>query len=231
MGVVNHSEDLLTRIRDLERQVRELRRGTLFGAAITQGSLEVRTPEGDVIARIGEIEIGESTAYGMSVYRRNGTLQARFFDTPGGGGYWSLHDEQGSIVVSNDTVSGSGLATPYLTGTFMPYSEVSTPPIPTTSATFVTTHRAHLPRQHPRVRILLLCDSDADTTGEVILMQGGVQVGPTVTVELGSNVYTWLDAPVSGPLFQMMYLDLQVRRTAGTGSVRVAPGWIGGIQS
>jgi hypothetical protein len=231
MGIVNQPEDLLTRIRDLERQVRELRRGTLFGAAISQGGLEVQTPEGDVIARIGEIQVGDEAAYGMQIFRRDGSLQARFFDTPGGGGFWAFFDEAGNILASNDTVSGFGLARPYLTGSFMPYSEVSTPPIPTTSASFVITHRAHFPRQHPRVRVLLLCDSDADTTGEVILAQAGVQVGPTVQVELASNVYTWLEGEVSGEFGHMLYLDLQVRRTAGTGNVRVAPAWVGGIQS
>ncbi len=231
MGVVNQPENLLTRIKDLERQVRELRRGSLFNAAITNGGLEVRTPDGDVILRAGDMDIGGQTAYGMPIFRRNGTLQARFFDTAGGDGYWSFFDESGNIVASNDTVSGFGLARPYLTGSFMPFSEVSSPPIPITSATFVITHRAHFPRQHPRVRVLLLCDSDADTTGEVILTQSGVQVGPTVTVDAASNIYTWLEAPVTGAFTHMLYLDIQVRRTGGTGNVRVAPAWVGGVQS
>lgn len=231
MGVVRHQEDLATVVKDLQRQVRELRRGTLFGAVISQGGVEARTPDGDVIMRAGELDIGGTSAYGIEMRRRDGTLQARFFDTPGGGGYFAFFDEQQNIILSNDTVSGVGLAVPYIPAAWMPYSEVLSPPIATTSATFVITHRAHLTKQHPRIRVLLLCDSDADTTGEVILADGGVQIGPTVTVELGANNYRWLDAYVDGDHMAMKYLDLQVRRTAGTGSVRVAPAWIGGVQS
>lgn len=231
MGTVNHPEDLVSVVRDLERQVRELRRRSLGNAAISQGGLEVRTSEGAVIMRAGEFPWGSQTAHGVEFRRQNGGLQARFADTPGGNGYWALHDEAGNVICSEDTMSGQGLATPYLGAAWMPYSEVLSPPIATTSATFVITHRAHFPKQHPRVRVLLLCDSDADTTGEVILADGGSQIGGTVTVPLASNQYFWLDAEVAGSHMTMKYLDLQVRRTAGTGNVRVAPAWIGGVQS
>ncbi len=231
MGIVNHKEDLLSRINDLERQVRELRRGSLYNAAISQGGLEVRTPEGNVIMRAGEIPVGSATAFGVEMRRNNGSLQARFFDSGGGGGFWALFDEAENILFSDDTYSGQGIARPYLGAAWMPYSEVLTPPIAVTSATFVKTHRAHFPKQQPRIRCLLLCDSDADTTGEIILTDHGVQLGPTVTVELGANAYAFLDAEVSGAHMDHKYLDLEVRRTAGTGNVRVAPAWIGGLQS
>lgn len=113
----------------------------------------------------------------------------------------------------------------------MRYSEVLTPPLSTTSATFEILWRYHGQKQLPRVRSLLLVDSDSDTTGEIILSQGGVQVGPTITVEANANSYMWHDATVSGGHLSSLYLDLQARRTAGTGSVKVAPAWISGVQS
>ncbi len=231
MGTVNHSEDLLTRIQDLERQVRELRRRTLFNAAVSSGGIEVRTPDGPAVMRAGETVVGSETAYGVSMFRLDGSVQARFFDTANGNGYWALFDEAGNITFSEDTVSGQGIARPYLGAPWMPYTEVLTPPIAITSATFVTTHRTHFPKQQPRVRCLLLCDSDAATTGEVILTDGGTQIGPTVTVEAAANAYAYLDAPVGGAHMDMKFLDLQVRRTGGAGNVRVAPAWIGGLQS
>lgn len=231
MGWTNQPEDLTSVVRDLQRQVTELRRRSLYGAAISSGGLEVRTPDGDVVMRAGETIVGSETAFGVSMFRRDGSVQARFFDTPGGNGYWALFDEAGNITVSEDTTSGQGLARPYLGAPWMPYSEVVTPPIATTSATFVSTHRTHFPLQQPRVRCVLVCKSDAATTGEIILTDNAVQIGPTVTVEAAANTYSFLDATVDGDHMAMKTLDLQVRRTSGAGNVRIAPAWIGGLQS
>lgn len=232
MGKVLHTEDLLTRLAAAEKRIAALERGRpLANASVSQGNFDVRTPQGDVIMKAGELQIGSETAYGVELRRGDGSLQARFFDTPGGNGYWALFDEASNVVVSNDTVAGVGLATPYIPYTVMLYSEMSTPPIPTTSATFVATHRIHGQKQHPKLRVQLLTDSDAATTGEVILMQGGVQIGGTLEVPAADNSYRWIDAPVDGDHLSFVYVDLQVRRTGGAGNVRVAPAWAAGIQS
>ncbi len=233
MGVINQPEDLLTRIRDLERQVKELRRGSLSNAAISSGALEVRTPDGFLIARIGEFDADGTPATGMEIYRRSGGLQARFFDTTGagGGGYWAMFDEAGHVIMSEDTVSGEGLATPYIPYTAQSYANMLSPPVLTTSATFANMHRIEGPKQHPYIRVKLLTDSDADTTGEVILVQGGSQIGGTVTVPLNDNSYRWIDAPVTGSHMSDLTVDVQARRTAGTGNVRVGIAFAVGRQS
>jgi hypothetical protein len=230
---VRHQEDLATVVADLQRQVRELRRNSLFSAAITQGGLDVRTPGGNVIMRAGEFEYGSETAYGLTIFRTNGTMQASFFDTPSGSGYWAFFDEQGSIVASSDTVSGVGLALPYVPYHVMPYSEVLSPPQNTNSATFVPLHRVHGQRQNPRLRLLLLVDSDADTTGEVIVTDiGGTQIGGVLDVPLASNSYRWWDVTLpAGNHLDTQYLNVAARRTAGTGVVRVGVAWCAGVQS
>lgn len=231
MGTVNHSEDLLTRIQDLERQVRELRRRTLFNAAISSGGIEVRTPDSDVVMRAGQLPIEGSDAYGVEMRRRDGTLQARFWDAPGGGGWWALHDEAGTICVSNDSASGRGLATPYLTWNWMPWSEVVTPPLSTVNATFETVARCHAQIQHPRIRLLVIVKTDADTTGEAVLVQGGTVISDVLGIHVAANNYFWLDAVVAGDMFSVGYIDLQARRTAGTGTVRLAIAYVAGVQS
>jgi hypothetical protein len=231
VGVVNQPENLLTRIRDLERQVRELRRGSLYNAAISQGGLEVRTPDGDVILRAGEMEVAGQVAYGLAVYRRNGTLQARFFDTPGGGGYFAFFDEAGNVVMSNDTVSGRGLATPYIPWHWTPWSEVVTPPLATTSAAFEVLARCHAQAQNPRLRVLLIVKSDADTTGEIVLAVAGVPISPVLEVQVAANNYLWLHGDLPGNHLDVGYVDLQARRTAGTGAVRATIAWTSGVQS
>lgn len=228
----NHTEDLHSTIRSLKQRIAALERGRpLANASVSQGSFEVRTPDGNVIMRVGEIQWGSQTAYGVELLRRNGTRQARFFDTAGGGGYWSLFDEAGHIVCSEDTASGEGLATPYLAYRSMPWSEVLSPPQVTVSASFERLHRIHAQKAQPWVRTLLLVDTDADTSGQVILAQGGVQVSVTLDVGIATNGYFWLDAPVSGAHMDAIYVDVEARRTAGTGNVRVGVAISTGRQS
>lgn len=113
----------------------------------------------------------------------------------------------------------------------MRYSEVLTPPLSTTSSAFEILWRFHGQKQNPKVRALLLVDSDADTTGEIILAQGGTQIGTTLTIGAGTNSYFWIDAAVTGDHLAALYVDLQARRTGGTGAVKVAPAWVAGVQS
>lgn len=231
MGLINHSEDLLTRIQELERQVRELRRRTLFNAAISSGGLEVRTPDADVVMRAGQLPDADPDAYGVEMRRRDGTLQARFWDTPGGGGWWALHDEAGTICVSNDSASGRGLATPYLAWNWLPWSEVITPPLTTVNATFEVVARCHAQLQHPRIRLLVIAKTEADTTGEAVLVQGSTIISNVLNIPAAANNYFWLEAVVDGPMFAVGYIDLQARRTAGAGTVRLAIASVAGVQS
>ncbi len=231
MTVVRQNEDLLTVVRDLQRQVRELRRRTLFGAAITEGDMSVRTPEGNTVMQVGQIPYGSGTVSGMAIYRDDGTLQARFFDTAGGGGFWSLYDEAENAIVSNDTVSGVGLATPYITCQVMPSSEVTTPPTLVTAAGFTNYFRVHYQRQHPRLRCLLICVTDAATTGEVVLNQGGSQISTVLPIAASSNDYFTIDGTVTGNYLSVAAVDVQARRASGAGTFRIAVAWSAGVQS
>ncbi len=238
MGVVRQKEDLLTRIRDLERQVRELRRRNISNAAISQGSLEVRTPDGFLIARIGEFDADGTPSTGMEIYRRSGGLQARFFDTTGtgGGGYWALFDEAGNIVASEDTYSGVGLATPYLSQHAVPWTNVVTPSVITVNASFETMWRVHLTRQQPRIRVRTVTKSDAATTGEIQLVMSAASGGATISTVTPIPAADFTYRQLIGVLpvvDHMTYLEVDVvgRRTAGAGNVRVEVVGVETIQS
>jgi len=226
-------ETLLSRIRDLERQIRELRRGTLSNATISQGGLEVRTPDGFLIARIGEFDAWGTPATGMEIYRRSGGLQARFFDTTGagGGGYWALFDEAGEILASEDTVSGSGLATPYIDTHPTPYSRVLTPPESTTNGTFTPLWRIHHRRQHPRIFVRVIAKTDGSTSGEVRLNVDGTIIAAPITIPVAANGYYDLHGNVPGALRSIQHVDVEARRTAGAGTVAVEVAITQGVQS
>lgn len=233
MAKVNHTEDLGTRLKAVEARLAAVERGRpLASTSISQGNLDVRTPDGEQIMRAGAIPYGSETAYGVEFRRRSGGLQARFFDVDGGNGYWAMFDEQGSVIASEDTYSGFGLATPYLQVAAMPYSEVLSPPQTTTSAAFTPLHRLHFQLQQPWLRTYLICLTDAATTGEVQLAIGGVAITTSpITLDAASNAYRTLDAPITGGQRSFQNVDVEVRRTGGAGLVRVGVAFASGRQS
>ncbi len=232
MGKVNQPENLITRIRELERRLAAVERGhSLSNSVLSQGALDVRTPDGTVIYRVGAFDLNGSLVYGMASFRYDGTVQFFSWDTPSGGGYTSMWDEQNNIIVSNDTASGQGLATPYIPLTGTPWSSVLTPPQSTTSGTFGPLHRIHGQKQHPWIRCLLITQADAATTGEAQLAVGGVAISAVTSIPASDNSYRILDAPVAGSHMDFLYVDVEARRTSGAGSIRVGLAFAEGRQS
>lgn len=232
MTTTNQQQDLGTVLRDVQQQLKELRRATLSGAALSSGSIEVRSPTtGAVLVRAGEIPYGSSTVQGWAVYRTNGTIQALFWDSSGGDGYWALFDEQQNILVSSDTVSGVGLAAPYLGTHPTPYSRVTNPPESTTSGTFGPLWRLHHRKQHPRLHVRLVIRTAADTTGEIRLFCAGVAISDTLAVPVATNGYFDVYGAVPGAHMGIQNVDVEARRVAGTGSVQVEVVICQGVQS
>lgn len=232
MGRTNQPEDLLTRIKDLERRVSELQRGqTQHGSVLSQGSFEVKTPDGHTIMKCGQFVYYDEVVYGMAVFRHDGTTQFWSYDSPSGGGFTSFWDEAQNILFSSDTVSGQGLARPYIPLRVMPYSEVLGAAPVTVSATFERLHRIHGEKQHPKIKLQIITRSAADTTGEVQLAIGGVNISDVITVPLGDNTYRGMIGVVPGGFLSELFIDVEARRTAGTGNVSVAVAYADGRQS
>ncbi len=229
---VNHTETLLTRLAAAERRIAALERARpMAGASISEGNLDVRAPDGSSIMRAGVLPYGSEVAYGVEVRRLSGGLQARFFDTADGNGYAAIFDEAGNVIFSEDTASGQGVALPYLAYRAMPYSEVLSPPQLTVSATFEKLHRIHAQKAQPWVRTYLIVSTAADTTAQIILTQSSGQIGNPLDVPVATNGYFWLDAPVTGGFMEAITVDVEARRTGGTGNVRVAVAIATGRQS
>lgn len=229
MAKTNQPETLVTRIKALEKRIAELERGrTLTGATVSRGTLDVRDDDGNRILSAGEVVTG---GYGLALYRHNGTVQFRAYDTPTGGGYAAIFDEQGSVLFSDDTVSGQGIARPYLGLPFVPWSQVLTPPELTTSGTFATLHRVHGRKQQPRIEVMVVVKLDAGTTGEIQMAQGAsVIYGPTALTD-GQYAYLRLTGAVTGGHMSDLQVDVQARRVGGAGNVRVLVTHAIGVQS
>lgn len=232
MGVANHQEDLLSRIRDLERQMKEMRRSTLSGAVISNGALEVRNPTtGNVIMRAGVWDYGGGPVPGFALFREDGSTQFWAFDTATGSGYLTIYDEQQNEIIKPDTVAGQGLAAPYLQDQATPWSRVANPPETTTSGSFTPLWRAHRIKQHPRVRVQVVIKTGADTVGEVRLAVNSSAVSDVLQVPIGTFAYFGLWATISGAHMSDIYLDVEARRVSGTGTVGVETVAVHGVAS
>lgn len=230
---VNHAEDLVARIKRLENEIATLKRGTtLSNSVLSRGSMEVQTDSGQVLQRIGAIPFGGSTVQGIASYRANGSVASIVWDTPTGGGFWAFYDEAENVVVSDDTVSGVGLARPYLQYSSMPSTSVVTPPQSTTSGTFQALHRCHGQRWQPWIRTYLIVQSDAATTGEVQLAIGGVAITAAPTPILAAaNAYQVVDAQLPGEFMDFFAVDVEARRVSGAGAIRIGLAFVSGRQS
>jgi len=212
--------DLLTELRDLKRRVSELERGrTLSSTTISRGTLEVRNPAtGTAIFSAGELGTGK---WGITAYRADGTRQFQSWDDAAGNGYTALFDEAENILLSSDTVSGSGIARPYLDLPVVRWADVLTPPDFTISPTFASLFRVHGRRQQPKIEVMAVVKNDAGTVGEIQLVQGASVISDVTPIADGAYAYLRLTGTATGAHMSDLQIDVQARRVSGAGNVRV----------
>lgn len=234
MGQVNQNSNLLDRIKDLQRQIDELRKSAGLGnAVISRGTLKVKQTDGSTIFEAGEINAAPGgQEFGFIARRPDGTVSLYSYSTDSGDGFWAGWDKSGNIIMSEDGTSGQGLARPYIPYNVLDFTQVTTPTRTTTSATYDTMYRAHGPKQHPKVHCQYIIKTDADTTCDVqmILSDGTLIAGPNAH-GLASFAYGSLTGTIPGTHMQERFIDIQARRTAGTGNVKMSIAYIVGRQT
>lgn len=252
MGTPNYPRTVVDTIQALRRQaaaaytssntrqaLTEIRDNILelYGQVIVKpgGKLIAQYANGETALHVGANTLSDGTpAHGVLIRRPGGETVLWTFGPDGGGSaYWALYDKSGNIIISDDADSGQGLATPYIPWTVTPWGQVMTPPQSTTAGSWSTLYRAHGPKQHPRVKVLLICQSDADTTGQVRVVNAAtnaVIAGP-VTIAVGSNNYQTLEGSIGGEHLGDVYIDVQAQRTGGAGAIRIGVSYLEGKQS
>lgn len=251
MPPINQPADLDRQLAALQRQLDELRH--LVSLTTSRGSLIL--PPGTSLAVVdvdGQalVFVGASTRLrpdgqheqGVRINRDDGTaaLTVQNAYAEGTGEYQQylgLWDRAQRVIVSDDTISGSGLARPYV-------------PIPLTRARYtdmvaVTSQANANPdggwvdvfdsgwfhKVNAKARVDVRCTTDVSgTTGEFRVLVDGVQVGTTQSVVFVIEVKSVGPFVVPGDAYSQHVIKVQARRTAGTGAVRVdASCW--GVQS
>lgn len=164
------------------------------------------------------------------LFRASGEMALRIGGNPNQPQFLAIIDRQGNGVVSDDTVSGQGLATPYIPLPLplnMAYSSWPN----TTASSWSRMAASQIYLQHPKIRVVGLAFADtAGTTGQVRVRIGGSVTLGTVNV---SNSFVNIDITNTHGLPWQTFaeLDLEGQRTAGTGTIWAVLTGVWGIQS
>lgn len=217
---------------------------------VNGGDFLLLDTDGSTVFRLGPQEHGDR---GVSIFRDDGTraitVKDRLPDAP----VQSLEvwDASGNRILA-DSEFGSGMDAPWFPLHPQPYSPASAAVMTgphglegpaVTSGTFTTTHIVELPRQNQQSRWRFeVKASDTTTSGEVRIIRTSdgvalnkyLQPAWTGVRADGSTGYTAVDpgAPLllPGGFAELVRLEVQVRRTAGAGSLTCAVPFAYGYQ-
>lgn len=239
----NVVQQLLRRVSDLER-ANPLENATIGRGGITitkGGALTVKDTDGTVVGIIGALpavydRVDGTPQPGVAFYREDGSLAALLGDLnatiPPYRQSFQVLDRHGHVIMADDTNGGQGVALPYLT--FGTPTSNAIPTDLTTSATFTTLQSAAGYWMSAKVTgQILVYSSDASTTGQVrVTDENGTQVGATITVT--ANEFAWVNwgpVVIPGNFGDGKVLNVQARRTGGTGTIGINAGTLIGVQS
>jgi hypothetical protein len=222
------------RIKTLERQVDALNSARPLRSATIDdpGTLKVRK-NGQDLLHVGKLPGTNGGLAGLVVYREDGTLAFIVGAYAAGEQYAALQDRSANVIVSDDALSGEGLARPYI-------------PIPfgdgdashwggTSSGTFLALYTGFAYRQHPKFTGIVQVLADAGTSGELELWDATnsvqLDVQSIAAAESSYKTFSGVDITSTSALYGLMSLQWRVRVTGGAGSIHVNPVFCTGIQS
>lgn len=170
------------------------------------------------------IDFGGENNEGFYVRRNTGTVMlSALSKTSDGSGFTALWDSSGSIVVSDDSQGGRGVARPWIPIGFGPTAELTTPPanrqVSGTSDTAIYSTIA--PMQHPKLEFWgYVYIQTAGATAELKVKD--VTTGGTV-LYASTQADGWLQGTMSLPsnwtFGSNHQLDITIRRASGSGNV------------
>jgi len=244
----NVPKDLLDHIKSLEDRIVSLERRPRAGnTSIDTGALTATDTDGAPLIIVGEHLMFNTFPgadfRGSAFYRTGpgdatpGRLAMSIGKTdviPGFPDITTIWDKDGTAIFADDVVTG-GLARPYISVPMIP-SDFSAWPS-TTSGTFTGILTSRFTKQHPKLYVgYFLYANNADTSAELRVMYNGVQLGSTATYDVGTGPGTIASGVIADFLTGNLYssfnnISIEIRRTAGTGTVFAQTPGVYGIQT
>ncbi|ATE56138.1 MULTISPECIES: hypothetical protein [Actinosynnema] len=224
-------DDLQRQIDQVRAELVELSRRTLRSARISGGGLSITDgaelsvlhhETGAWLLHVGNGIGPDAGKYFFTLRRDDGSPAVEIGTATGvaaGEQYWSLWDRAGNVVASDDVVSGSGLARPWVP---MPTTTILSSSIPTTASTaFVSVQSTGwVLKQQPLAALQAVLLSTGGATGSARYTVNGVQVGPTLPITAGQFGWTSIqNVDLPGGYNSYVRLELQVQRINTAGAV------------
>jgi hypothetical protein len=201
---------------------------TVFGSINIEqnGGLRVRDLTGVARSFLGQIFLsGDPVGHGLLIQRPDNSNLLDAWTKPTGAGMFRVYDDGQQLIFSNDDESGIGIGRPYLRAAPQPARFAEWPS--STSATFESIQNTWASPWQPKVRIFGYVYAPSATTAEARVLCDGVAIGPVVSVT--NNAIANIDFIAAIPGLTSATIDdlinlaeLQLRRTAGTGTVRAS---------
>ncbi len=174
-----------------------------------------------------------SSLQGIWMYRPGGEPLFMNWGDGLGNGYWALLDKNQRIVLSDDGVTGYGMAEPKLNYP-LPIradpSAVTTTWGQTATTSFETIGRCYATITHPRIHMLTATTADSGVSGEFILSVNGTQASTTATGSI-NEIMTVPGWGVSIKPGAHAHIEYRARVTGGTGKVYGAVQGLRGVGS
>lgn len=189
------------------------------------------------VFRIGMMPNGDR---GLTIAREDGSVAIEMRSVISGSAQaLVVRDRQGNRIAGDSILSFAGFDAPHIPIPFTPVDYTSSALAQSTSSgTFVATHEHRGFRQNPALKpqLMVRC-SDGTTAAEVQVWDvlgasylGGYLSSPvvhTISVPAGTTAFTLFEfssaLALPSAMSDPMHLQIHVRRTAGAGSVSVAP--------
>ncbi|GAA0347942.1 hypothetical protein NE235_10745 [Actinoallomurus spadix] len=220
---------------EIERRLQKLETSPRAGhTSVSHGKFLIQDGSGGAhllrAGYLGDDDAGE--VRGMSMHRPSGEFVFSTWSGQGddSGGFWGLYDKATNAVVSDDVVSGQGLATPYIGApNWAPGDRSKWPSVDVTGTAYITQWRGAWWKQHPRLHVVVWTWSDPGTSGDVQVTCNGVSA--TKPVSSGDNEIQDLYLTVPGNHLTWQQVTVDLRRTSGSGFCGCWPMGAYGVQS
>ncbi|MER6360106.1 hypothetical protein [Kitasatospora sp. NPDC001527] len=225
-------QDLLDRIRTLERQVRELSGRAQTRPALDRiqhgpvvigegGTLTVQDADGTPMVYIGDLDMPRPNGapqYGVLISREDGTLALAMFSGGTQPQGLDIYDNRGNTIFTEDRVNG-GLAVPYLHTPFYPDGDLDRY-ARTQSGSPESLWTAPHVRYHPMLTVAAYAASDVGTTGAAQVYVDGQPWGEQHNLNSGDWIYV-TDGPklCPGKYGDITRVEIRAWRTGGAGNV------------